>query len=116
MGTPGILRAVKNCWSCFAANNEYEVPSDRLSKPQNPCMVLEQLEPRLLLSADLAITNPVAPVSATILDAIEVSWTVENQGADATSSPMWTDRVYISDDPIKDDDDTSLIYRDVLDE
>jgi hypothetical protein len=79
-------------------------------------MVLEQLEPRLLLSADLAITNTAAPETSTILDAIEVSWTVENQGEDATSSPMWTDWVYISDDAIKDDNDTSLIYRDILDE
>ena len=78
-------------------------------------MILERLEPRLLLSADLGITSVVAPATATILDAIEVSWTVENQGADTTSS-MWTDRVYISDDAIRDDGDTSLIYRDILDE
>jgi len=114
--TPGILRVVKGCWNRFAPNNKSEAPSKRSSTPQNPCMVLEQLEPRLLLSADLAITNPVAPVTATILDAIEVSWTVENQGADATSSPVWTDRVDISDDPIRDDNDPSLIYRDIMDE
>ena len=116
MNAPGILRVAKNCWDRFAANRESEAPSEKFSTPRNPCMVLEQLEPRLLLSADLAITNPVAPDTATILDAIEVSWTVENQDADATSSPMWTDRVYISDDTIKDDDDTSLIYRDILDQ
>jgi hypothetical protein len=72
-------------------------------------MVLEQLEPRLLLSADLVITNPVAPVTATVLDAIEVSWTVENEGVDTTSSSGWTDRVYISDDIIKDDEDIRRI-------
>jgi subtilase family serine protease len=58
-----------------------------------------------LTAPDLVVSDAIAPVTASIGDAVSVSWTVTNQGG--TNAPShWSDSVYVSDDAILDNSDT----------
>ena len=57
-----------------------------------------------LPQVDLTVTQATAPDSAPPSAYINVSWSVTNQGAEATSVPYWYDGVYLSDDALFGDD------------
>ncbi|MCM0593810.1 MAG: CARDB domain-containing protein [Gloeotrichia echinulata DEX184] len=59
---------------------------------------------------DLAVSAATIPTSAALNETVAVSWTVTNQG-DGTASADWYDYVYISNDQVLDNSDTSLTYR-----
>lgn len=54
---------------------------------------------------DLVITTAASPSTATLGDAVEVSWTVKNQG-NFEAPADWYDTIYISDDTTLDSTDT----------
>ena len=63
------------------------------------CCALEQLEPRLLLSADLMVQSITAPTTVLAGEEVEVVWRVENNGADPASAPWgWSDELWYSQD------------------
>ncbi|MBE9168127.1 tandem-95 repeat protein [Pleurocapsales cyanobacterium LEGE 06147] len=63
-----------------------------------------------LNATDLAITNVVAPTSASVHDTISITWTVENLG-DISAFGYWGDEIYLSDDEYFDyNDDVYLGY------
>ncbi|MBD0257027.1 MAG: hypothetical protein ICV83_15020, partial [Cytophagales bacterium] len=54
-------------------------------------------------SPDLAVTAFRAPGRGTSGQPVTVAWTVENGGAGPTTKGNWTERVYLSDDPVVDE-------------
>ncbi|MGK7960778.1 CARDB domain-containing protein, partial [Crocosphaera sp.] len=56
---------------------------------------------------DLVISSPSSdPITAKIGDNLTFTWTVTNNGTDATTADRWFDHIYISDDDIYDVNDT----------
>ena len=64
---------------------------------------------------NLVVTNLIAPETAQAGQSITVSWTVQNQGQEATTANYWFDEVYFSlDDVLGNEDDVYLtsVYQD----
>jgi len=57
--------------------------------------ILVQLTPY----PDLVVSSVDAPDTAWSNDEIEVSWSISNAGGVATSTPVWYDRIYLSESP-----------------
>ena len=68
------------------------------------------------VDVDLEITSVTAPTIAEASQNIEVSWTVTNQGTEATTADSWSDFVYFSEDEVFDFDDTFLTSDRTFDE
>ncbi len=65
--------------------------------------VMEALEPRLMLSADLAVVNISSPGHCAPGNYVSVDWTVENIGDEPTDSEAyWWDEVFLSTDAVWD--------------
>ena len=73
-------------------NNDYRVGTIEIIEPPAP---------------DLTVASVFAPSGGAVGTAIEVSWSVENQG-DLAATSGWTDRVYLSGDTALDPDDHRL--------
>lgn len=58
--------------------------------------------------SDIIISNLVVPSSSILGGQFPVSWTVNNQGSEATESAFWYDEIYFSADEILDEEDYSL--------
>ena len=69
-------------------NNTYAVPIELFAK------------------ADLSITVT-DPSTVSLGESIDIAWTVSNDGSDPANA-NWSDRIYISDDPVFDDNDTYI--------
>ncbi len=54
---------------------------------------------------DLVVSNVTVPASATSGGSAVVSWTVANQGLGDATTSIWIDRIYLSTDETKSDDD-----------
>ncbi|MFN3151569.1 CARDB domain-containing protein [Bremerella sp.] len=65
-------------------------------------------EVQLTPPPDLQVTSVQAPTSAFSGQEVQVSWTVSNEGANATNQSRWRDRVYISSDSTLSSDDVLL--------
>jgi RHS repeat-associated protein len=59
-----------------------------------------------LSGPDLALTDATAPQTASLGDAIALSWTVANQGANPALASTWVDQIFLSSDPTLDASDT----------
>ena len=66
--------------------------------------------PISISAPNLVTTGATAPTAASLGAEIDVSWTVENQGA-GIASTNWYDRIYLSDDLVFDNSDTRLSYQ-----
>ncbi|QDU76821.1 hypothetical protein Pan97_38780 [Bremerella volcania] len=65
-------------------------------------------EVQLTPPPDLQVTSVQAPTSAFSGQEVQVSWTVSNEGANATNHSRWRDRIYVSSDSTLSGDDVLL--------
>jgi subtilase family serine protease len=71
----------------------------------------EVIEVEQATGANLVVTDFTAPATALSGQTISLSWTVQNQGQDPTTSSYWYDEVYYSiDDVFGNNDDVYLTY------
>ena len=63
------------------------------------------------VDVDLAITNAMAPAGAAISAISTTTWTVTNQGSEASADSSWRDYLYLSSDTQLDDNDIFLNSR-----
>ncbi|MCL1475464.1 CARDB domain-containing protein [Argonema antarcticum] len=59
-------------------------------------------------SADLIVSEALAPNIVTVGQTVPVSWKIHNQGDAATNDAYWYDSIYISDDTTLDSSDTHV--------
>src|SRR5262245_20475665 len=81
--------------------------ADRGRKWSPLLLAPERLEERIMLAADLALVAVPGPISAQAGSVIGITWTVANQGDQATST-AWFDQVYFSTDATLDAGDDLL--------
>ncbi len=73
---------------------EHDLPSDNITISQNPVDIVPLPYADLVISALEAEKN-----TANSGQALEVSWTVTNQGIGLTSTNQWSDRLQLASDP-----------------
>lgn len=88
----------------YEGNNVYDAdPADTLQVTLTP--------PADLSVQSMSIADTTAPASLGVLsgDTLDVSWTVENVGANATAADRWSDRIYLSEDDTLDKQNARLL-------
>ena len=104
---PPYIYGLYNIYVVTDVNNElYEAPFENNNTGSNVINVY--LSP----PADLAMQNFTVPAIASTGAAAYITWSVKNVGANAFFTP-WTDRVYVSPDPVFNNNATEIAFEDL---
>jgi hypothetical protein len=87
--------ALNNVGEYEGENNNFRISDSSITSHQSPY-------------PDLRVTLVEGPPAAVSGQTINVSWTINNNGTDATDAPIWYDRLYLSRDTLIGPDDIIL--------
>ncbi|EDX71711.1 type I secretion target GGXGXDXXX repeat protein domain protein [Coleofasciculus chthonoplastes PCC 7420] len=93
----------------FVVNTDTNNQIFEFTEDNNNSAIADQvISLELFPTANLQVTSVTAPTTAFSSQETVIEWIVTNSGTAATSTPIWTDQVWLSLDQILDNNDTLL--------